>query len=489
MTVPFSLMPANWRLPGGFVEISNAKAMQAEQQFKVLFIGQRLASGSVAAETLTRITSKDQGDADFGRGAMLTEMLRLGKAVDPFTETWAVALDENAVGVAANKDYTISGAATADGTMTWLIDGVKVPVGVSSGDSATTIGDAVVAAVAADTTLPVTVTNALGVLTFVAKWKGESGNNIDIRLNYYQGEKLPEGVTVDIMAGTLANGTTNPDITPALAALGNEQFNWIVCPYTDAANLAVLENWLDSRWGPVVQADGRAFAAYRGNHAATGTFGSGRNHPHVSYLATNTSPQAPYKIAAINAMTVANPLAQDPARPLSTLHLVGMLPPANSERWTDSERNLLLFDGMSTYYVDPSGRCHIERQITSYQTNDLGVDDISYLNIQRPETLSRIRYEQVARVSKFIVGRYKLSGTDEQFGAGEPILNEDSIRAELLALYKDVFMERGWCEDFEYYKATIVIEIDTATGRVDWKDEPQLVGQAHTFAGLMQFGI
>src|SRR3546814_16636613 len=68
------------------------------------------------------------------------------------------------------------------------------------------------------------------------------------------------------------------------------------------------------------------------------------------------------------AMTAANPLALDPARPLHTLALKGMMAPARADRWDDTDRNLLLFDGIATFTVGADGTCRIERQLTSYRS-------------------------------------------------------------------------------------------------------------------------
>lgn len=488
--IPFNLMPADFRLPGGFIEISNLLASQGQQQFKVLFIGQRLATGSVAAGVPTEITRKDQGDTYFGRGSLLAEMLRAGKAVDAYTDVWAIALDDDAAAAAATGSIDTSGTATAPGTLTPYIAGKRVQVGVSTSDTGATVATALAAAINADTSLPVTAAVDGVTLTKVnltARNKGEAANGVDIRMNYY-GETTPAGITVTITA--MSGGTGNPDISTAIAAIGSDWYNWIVMPYSDTANVTVLENELNALWGPTIQRDARAFGAYRGNHADTATFGGTRNSPHVTWLGTNIAPQPPYIIASINAMTAANPLALDPARPLHTLALTGMMAPARNVRWTDSERNLLLFDGIATYTVAADGTCRIERQITSYQTNAAGLADVSYLDINRPETLSRIRYEQRASVgSKFIQGRFKLaSDNNARFGAGQPILTPDTVTAWLLGLYRDM-IDKGWVEDFAGYKSTVIVEIDTANGRVNWKDEPRLVGQARTFAGLAEFLI
>lgn len=488
MPLPFTDMPANLRIPGVYIEFDNSLAAQAAQEFKVLVVGQRLAAGTVAQGVPTRVTNEAQADEFFGRGSMLAEMLRAMKAKDRFMETWAIALDDLAAGVVAAGSITFGGTPTVAGTLNVYIAGKRVQTGISASQTAAAIATAFAAAVNADTSLPVTAAvdgTTTTKVNITARHKGEAGNTLDLRLNYY-GESTPNGMTVAIAA--MAGGTGNPDVNVAIAGMGDEWWNWIVMPYTDTANLVALEAELTLRWGPTRQKGARAFAAYRGAHAATGSFGSGRNSPHVTCMGTNIAPQPPYIWAAVNAIAAANPLALDPARPLNTIELTGLMPPAVADRWDDDERNLLLWDGISTYKVTSDGRCLIELQITMYQLNASGLSDVSYLFINRPETLERIRFEQRARVSGRFP-RHKLSGdANARFGAGQPIVTDTVIKGELLALYQD-FIGKGWCDDLAGYKASLITEIDTANGRINWKDEPRLIGPANVFAGLAQFRI
>lgn len=482
--ISFNDIPANLRLPGVYVEFDNSLAGESPQEFKLLVVGQRLAAGAVAAGVPTRILSGNQAEAAFGRGSMLAEMLKTVKGLDSFMDVWAIALDDAGAGVAATGTITITGVATAAGTLALYLAGKKVSVPVASGDSVTTVAASIVTAVTANTTLPVTAASALGVVTLTAKHKGTVGNDIDVRLNYFD-ETVPAGIAAAIVA--MAGGTTNPDITTAIAAMGAEWYNWLAMPYTDAANIVALETELDGRWGPMQQIGCRAFTAFRGNHAAVSTYGGGRNNPHVTCMATNTAPEPPYIWAATNAVVAASKLAADPARPLKTLKLPGLKAPLMANRWTDAERNLLLWDGISTHTIGSDGSIYIERQITQYQVNGANVADTSYLNINTPETLERIRQVQRTTIAKKFP-RHKLASTNERFGAGQPIATEDSLRAELISMYQG-FIDLGWCEDLEAYKASLIVAIDTANSRVDMQDQPKLVGQLRIVAVQTQFHI
>ena len=487
MPPSFNLIPSALRIPGVYVEFDNSLANNAGPQQKLLFIGQRLAAGSVAEAVPTRVTSAAQAEDFFGRGSMLAEMIIAAKAANQFMDIRAIALDEAAAGAVAAGTITIGGAATSTGTLALYIAGKQVNVAVTSGDAVATIATAIAAAVTADTSLPVTAAAALGVVTLTAKWKGETGNDIDVRTNYY-GEQLPKGITVTIV--DMSAGTANPDLATAIAVMGDEWYNWIVCPFTDASNLTKLETELDSRWGPTRQIGARAFTAYRANHATTVTFGDGRNNPHVTCMGTNISPQPPYIWAAVNAIVGGAALAIDPARPLQTLKLTGIMPPSIQVRWTDSERNLLLFDGIASYKAIAGGGVAIERQITMYQVNASAIADDSYLDINVPETLERIRAEQRSLFSSKYP-RHKLAEDNARVSAGQAMMQPKLAKAELLALYQTQAF-KGWVQGYDDYKASVTVDIGDGVGsgdrnRLNVQDSPQLVGQYRVHAQQVQF--
>lgn len=489
MPISFNSIPSNIRVPLVYIEFDNSRAVQGTPgiMHKLLVVGQRLAAGTVAAAVPTRITSADQAEQCFGRGSMLAEMFSYLKAANRYTETWAIALDDDGAGVAATGDITVTGPATASGTLAIYIAGKRVRVAVTAADTADDIATAVAAAINADTSLPVTAA-VNGVTTnkvdLTCRWKGETGNDIDVRVNYYQGETSPAGVVTTITA--MSGGTANPDIADAIAVMGDEWWNSVVMPYTDTANLAALETELADRWGPTRMIDGIAYTAYRGTHAATGTFGAARNSHLLTCIGTGTSPQPPYIWAAVNAAVAAASISIDPARPLQTLPLTGILPPAVEARWTLEERNLLLYDGIATFTVDAGGQVLIERQITTYQQNAYGVDDPSYLDVNTPATLSYIRYATRARITQKFP-RHKLADDGTRFGAGQAIVTPNIIRAELLALFREL-ESAGLVENFEQYKTDLVVERNANDrNRVDVLSSPDLVNQFRIFAEQVQF--
>ena len=324
-------------------------------------------------------------------------------------------------------------------------------------------------------------------VNLTCRWGGETGNDIDMR-DSVKGEARPRGLQLTYTA--FADGAVNPELDVAIAAMGSEWWNWICLPYTDTTSLEAMEAELSDRYGPMRQIGGRAFAAFRGTHSETATKGSGRNSPHLTVMGTNLAPSPTWLWAATDAIVAAAALAIDPARPLQTLALPGLIGPTEGERWNDAERNLLLYDGIATYTVASDGTVQIERQITTYQENASGVADDSYLDINTPETLERIRFEQISMFAQKYP-RHKLAADEDRdfYAPSQPIMTPKVAKAELLTLYRLTFMgANGWVRDYAGYTESFQANIDPSDpNRLNVIDQPMLIGQYRVHAQQTQF--
>ena len=489
--ISFNLIPVDIRTPGQYIEIDNSKAIQGlpTQTRRLLVLGQRLAAGSVAAEIPTRILNKDQAEDYFGRGSLLHDILSALKEVNETTEVWAVALDDNGAGVAAAGSIAIGGAPTAPGTLNLYIAGILVQVAVASGEANSVTATNVNAAINAKTILPVTSAVDGGddkQVNITSRHKGETGNDIDIRVNYFQGQVLPKGLTATIVA--MVNGAGNPDVADAIAVINDDQFQSIIMPWTDAANMLVLENELSDRFGPMEQTWGHAFAAIANTHAGLSTYGSARNSAHSTVIGIDDSPNPPWVWAAVLAGTVEFHSSIDPARPFQTLELQNLLPPPEEKRFTRAERDLLLHDGISTFTVDAGGRVYIERVITTYQTNTFGVEDISYLDYNTVATVDYIRFAVASRIA-LRFPRYKLAGDGTNFAPGQAVVTPKVITAELVGLFREL-EQVAIVEDFEQFKKDlIVVRSDADPNRVNCVYPPNIVNQFRVFAAAIQYRL
>lgn len=472
--IGFNEIPATLRVPFMFVEFNNANAVQSAtiKPYRLLVIGQRLEAGTVAAHVKTRVTSAAQAKGYFGAGSMLAQMVERLVKVNNFTETICVAVDDDAAGVKATGTVTFGGPATSPGTIAALIGGRRFTVGVNSADTATVIAAAFAAAVNAKTDLPVTAAAALGVVTLTAKHKGAASNGIDVRLNYNTGEALPAGVTAAIVA--MSGGISNPDLANAIAALGDTQFDVIAFPYTDAVSLTAIETELAERWGPMRQIEGVAVSATMGDLTAQGVLGDSRNSPHVSILGAYGVPSTPWEVAAVAAGVTAFYGNIDPARQFKTLPLVGLLPPSDDQVLRLEERNLALYDGISTFTVDAGGVMRIERMITTYKTSPAGADDPSYLDLTTPLLLGYIRYDW----RNYILRKYprhKLANDGARYGAGQPIITPKIGKAEAVAKFRQ-WEDMGLVENAAQFKRDLICERNpNDPNRLDWVLPPDLI--------------
>ena len=482
-------IPLDIRTPGSYIEIDPSRAVAGlpTQARRLLVMGQRLTTGTVAAAVPTRITNPAQAVTAFGRGSMLARMLAALFAGDgQYTDVWAVALDDAVSGVAAVKTVTIAGTVTAAGTLALYIGGVRVAIAVAAAAAVGTTATALAAAITVAPDLPVTATAALGVVTITNRHKGECGTSLDVRHSYYMGEALPTGMTCTIAAGTA--GTGNPDVTTAIATLAGAQWYSIVTPWTDAANMVILETELATRWGPLDMRTGQAFCSVTDTFANLGTWGSARNSPHVCCLGSPSSPTWAPERAAVWAGVVEYHGAIDPARPFTTLALAGVLPSAEAARFSRTERNLLLFDGISTATVDPSGVVHIERVITTYQQTATGVETVAFLDLNTVWTVDYIRYAVRARIAERFP-RHKLADDGTRFAPGQSIATPRLIRAELVALFRDL-EQAGLVEGFDQFVADlIVVRSISDVNRVNAVLPPNIVNQFLVFAAAVQFRL
>jgi phage tail sheath gpL-like len=486
--IPFLTIPIDWRVPGAYIEIDHTKAVRGlpVMSHKMLILGQRLSTGNVGAGVLTRVTRKEDGVNYFGRGSMLAQQVEAVMQVNPYTECWALALDDNGAGVAATKTITITGSPTESGTLYLYIGGRRLTVGATASQTPTQIATAIVNAVTADLDGAVTAASVAGVVTLTARHKGVEGNKIDVRLNYYSGEFSPKGMTVAIAAG--ATGTANPDVAAAIVAMASMNPYTILSGWTDAPNMTAMETELGSRWGGMDMRAGHVFAHVSDTYSNIASYGAARNSAHSTVSGLKDAPTLPWVIAAQLGAAVEFAGSQDPARPFRSIPLPAVLAPKESDRFTDTERNLLMHDGISSIIIDPSGAAMVEQVLTTYQTNTFGMDDVSLLKLNTKWTVDYMRY-----VFRFAVlrdyPRHKLAGDDvlPRIQAGQPIATPKLIRNTLIAAAQE--LERaGQLEDLDQFIKDLQVVRSTAdVNRVNAILPPNVVNQFDVFAAAVQF--
>lgn len=493
--IPFKNIPSNIRVPLFYAEVDNSQANTATAPQVGLIVGQMLGSGTAAPGVPVLSQGVAADTLAFGAGSMAALMIEAWRANDNFGQLWVLPLADDGAAVAATGKVSFTGPATAAGTLSLYVGGVRVETLVTAAMTAAQLATAVAASINANANLPVTAA-VNGVNNYevdlTAKNKGPGGNEIDLRLNYQAaagGEATPAGIVPTITA--MASGATPPSLTTPFANCNEQPFDFIAFPYTDTTSLNAIQSFLNDqtgRWSWDVQVYGGAFSAYRGTLATVQTFGLARNDPHMSVMGFNDSPSPAWIWAAAYAAVCSVALQADPARPLHTLAIAGVLAPPLASRFALSDRNTLLFSGVATFAVDPDGTVRIEGDITTYQLNSAGAADNSYLKINTLYNLAFILRTLKGDVtSKY--ARMKLAADGTRFAAGSAIVTPGIIRAEIIANYRELEFN-GNVQGTDAFKAGLIVEINaTNPNRVDVLWPGILIGQLDIFALLAQFRL
>lgn len=486
--IEYLTIPATMRVPGQYIEFDASRAVSGLPPIDniVLLVGQKLAAGSAAALTIQPVVEAGQAIAMFGRGSMLARMAAAYKNADRYSPVYAIALDDAVGSTAATKTITVTGPATAAGTIALMVAGVRIEVVVAVGDTANTIAAAIDDAIAALPDLPVSSAVAAAVVTLTSLNKGTCGNSIDVRHSHYSGEALPAGVALAIAAGVAGAG--DPDIDSLWPVLGDNPYRSIILGISEAATLVKVKAELDDRWGALRMLESVAYAARPGDEATLAAFGAGENSELVSLLGAGLSPTWAPEAAAIYGAVCGYYTAIDPARPLQTLALAGMVAPKEEDRFTRAEREALLHAGIATFTVSGSGTCQVERAITTFQTDALGIDSTAYLDLNTVTTIAYLRASLRVRIAtKF--PRYKLADDDTAYGPGQKVVTPKVLRAEVIALARD-WEKAGLVENLDQFVPDLIVERDASDpNRVNALIPPDIVNQFRSFAAAVQFRL
>lgn len=487
MSISFSTIPADLKVPLFYAEFDNSRAGPSVGSKRTLLIGQATA---VVPAALRYAGSAEEVAAFAGARSVLARMMAAYRANDPVGEVWILPVQDNGSGVAASGTIVVSGPATEAGTISLYVGGQLVSVAVANGDTANTIAAAINTALGAAPNLPVTAAVNTATVTLTAANKGTLGNGIDIRHSYrgpLGGEKLPAGVGLTITA--MASGATDPVLTGVADILGDEEFDFICQPITATGALdamATLMNDTAGRWSYARQTYGHVWAARVDTVSNLLTLGAARNDAHATILGVTDTPTPAAEIAAAVMGAAAVALKADPARTVQSLAVQGILAPPVGSRHSLSQKQSLLVGRIGTLNFGNDGSCSIGRAITTYRTNRFGSVDYSYYDVHTMYQLAEIvRRLKAAVTQKF--PRAKLANDGTRFGPGQPVVTPLSFKAELVAQYAAMEAE-GLVEDTEgFAEATIVQRNANDPTRLDVLFAPNLINSLSVLATLVQF--
>lgn len=491
-SVSFNQVPSNIRVPGSYFEF-NAGQSPYQGKSRTLLIGQKTNGGSAPANAPIRLNGDPS--ALFGAGSMLADMAVYGRQNYPFGEIWCLPVADPA-GVAQIKTATINvGILGSQGTLVLYIQGEKIQVDVQPTDANTDVAANLAAAVNAGyikfgrpLSFPVIAAVdgvTLSKVNLTARNVGALGTTIAIDKDLV-GDEGPLAAFLTLASPTAGTGV--PSLAAALAACGDIEFDWIGAPYADTTSLDAIEAFLADRWSPTREIYGNYATMLFDAFGDLATAGAARNDPNADIMGAVESSSAPWVWAAAIAAAVAQDkdlgstvdLAVRISQPLTGLPLVGVKPPKSKLNWFDkTQRNQLLFDGISTFTVAPDGTVMIDRLITTYQTNTGGQPDTTWLDV-------------VTRAQAVYFGRYNRQRLSQSFprcaladdnpGRKPGIVTPADIKAELIHIYIEL-ENGGLVENSSLYAQSLVVERSDDATRVNAYLPFDVVNQFLIFAG------
>ena len=486
--ISFNQVPANALVPFVYVEFDGSRAVAPAGSFRTLLMGQRLTTGNVAANNPIQINSVAEANLAFGVNSMLSFMTARFRQSAKLSELWCVAVDDVAAGAAAEVELDVTAAPSARGEIALYIAGRRVSVAVDGTEdvnaTAVLINTAITAALPH---LPALTSVSGSTVTIAHRHKGPI--DLDVRFNYQPTDNFPAGFTATLTSTAGTSQPTAANIVEALAAAGEEEFNIIVHPWTDATSIAALEDAVADRWGPVLQTSGLLISSHvsaAGTAAEAIVYGASRNSQFSVVLGHGKIPSQSFEFAAAVAGAIHEPAANDPARPFQTLPVRGVVPPQVRQRWSHVDRESALANGISTFRVDSGGVIRIERLITTYQTAPGGEDDAAYRDANTLFTLDFLRRDW-RRYWSTKYGRHKLADDGTRFDEGQPVMTPSLGRAEMIGKFRE-WEGRGLVEDADAFAAGLVVQRNADNrDRLDFLAPPNLINQLRITAVQIGF--
>jgi len=477
---------------------------------RVLVVAQLISGTASPAVIIENVGSNGEEDTLFGLQSHAAAVVRAFRAINKETPVDVVAYS-NAGGTAATGTIAFSGTATAAGTISVVIGSNRTntyQIAVASGDTATTVGAALVTAIGADTRALVSAVNTTGSVALTAMNKGTVGNTLPLEVL-----TVPAGLSVTITA--MASGATDPTISGLQALIAGRRYQGIVFPGT--WSVATLDTIMDTRLNASgVVLDGIACVAQAESAANLATWIASLNNPLIigfgekkealAYLKGASHREVPDHISAmfmaIRALRlteeahIANYVlstnnGKDQFGGTHTASLpyfntpISLIPVLRAgEGFTTAEIATLKAACVSVIGNNIADNTTIIGEVvTTYKTDAAGNPNTSFKYLEAIDTMSQIR-EYFHNNCRAQYAQCRL--TTGNLIPGLTMANAASIKAFVVSLYDDLAAE-GLVIDGEnaikYFKRNLRIELNMTTGTVEIDMNVPVVVQLRTILG------
>jgi phage tail sheath gpL-like len=463
MSITFNTVPSNAAASAVYVEqeaVSRGTG-SAVLDRKLFTLGQYNTGLTPTANTPQLILNKEDAWTRYGRGSMLSRMIELQLNESGGVPIYAVPLADEAASVAATGTIVVTGTASAAGTLAVYVEGKKIPVAVANLDDVTAVGDAIEAAINADLDLGVTSANAAGTVTFTARWKGESGNQINIAVNLADADATPAGLT--IVVTDMASGATDPVLTTAFANMGDVHYTDVTCPYNSADSLTAMEAAGVTRDGPTVNKMFAGFVGFTDTIANFLTALSSRNSEWTSYFPVPGSPSSAYMLAAGGAASFVKYQQATPGRPQKNLKIPGAI--AGNEDM-GAVADTIVAAGGSWTQNNADGTVTLKDLCTTRTTTTAGADTDDW---RFTVIIPNIQFKRNSLEQAFLASPYDRAVVAPDGGGKGPtyVVRPKTVKTRAIGLVDD-WIERGLSTSRAAIVDNMVAAIDSGNpGRIN----------------------
>lgn len=283
LQIPITGVDAGFRVPGNYLEaiFAQGPATASAPAREVVLVMPMTSSGTWTANTLYQINNESDAQGGAGAGSPLHQAARMFLQANKTAKLWAVpfAASSGTGAVSSAVSATITGPATAQGTISISVGPDTASYTFKSGDSATVIGDGLAAAVNAMTWIQFTAADAAGVVTLTSKIAGASSNlgTRPIRT------AVTSGVGVTFAGSGLVSGvdgttTEAANLATALNTINAVRKYYIVVSTNDSTGLGNLKTHIINKSLPRQGLRSVGISASRDTLSNSITLATGKNY-------------------------------------------------------------------------------------------------------------------------------------------------------------------------------------------------------------------
>lgn len=476
MPIAFNQVPPDLRVPWFAAEINSGPPEFAGNS-PIVLIG-RADDDYCEPLTLVPVGSEDPNDIA-GPGTMGADQILHARRQNRTGLMYFMSLPDPENATFAEGSLVFSGKATKNGVFTVYIAGQRYDTIVRKGDMPATVATNVVRRINGgyvkfDRQMRCVLRAVIGATTatvrLVARQSGFEFNAVKIQRSLDGDERGSPGITAAITQPV--GGVGSPELAAGLATLTTKQLDWFSSPYSTDPHLDTIRDFFAERWNPMVSLDGHYITVRNGTLSDLTAFGLTRNDPHATIMAITAVPHPPWVWAASLAGEIAfrknlgRSLSQaiEIVRPMQTLVLSGLRPPPSGFELGTADRQALLSSGLSTFVARPDGQVACDRIITTYQLNDAGLMDTTFLDIESVATAAYTkRYFKNA-----LLGRYPRHAMREDNPTGiVGVVTPDQARGCVIHAYEDL-AAAGIVRQSNDFAANARVEFDYGNSRANF---------------------